>query len=83
MRPFLEGAPLTARLVTTRRDDILPAGAVRVPVDAMTEIEAVELISQGVGEVAPAEHAALLTLAKERLGEWPVIIRLVNGFLRK
>ena len=83
LRPFLEGAPLTARLVTTRRDDILPKGVLRVPVDAMKEAEAVELLSQGLGEVGAAEQAALRTLATERLGEWPVLIRLVNGFLRK
>ena len=83
LRPFLEGAPLTARLVTTRRDDILPKGTLRVPVDAMKAAEAVELLSQGLGEIGAAEKAALRTLATERLNEWPVIIRLVNGFLRK
>jgi WD40 repeat protein len=83
LQPFLDGAPQTARLVTTRRDDILPTSVVRVPVDAMTEVEGVELISWGIGEVTGAEHAALHVLAKERLGEWPVIIRLVNGFLRR
>jgi hypothetical protein len=83
LRPFLDGAPLTARLVTTRRDDILPKATLRVPVDAMKETEAVELLSRGLGEIGPAEQAALRKLATERLGEWPVIIRLVNGFLRK
>ena len=83
LRPFIDGAPLTARLVTTRRNDILPKGAVRVAVDAMKAAEAVELLSQGLGEIGPAEQAALRILATERLNEWPVIIRLVNGFLRK
>ena len=84
LRPFLEGAPLTARLVTTRRDDILPSrGTVWVPVDAMKETEAIELLSQGLGDVEPEEHAVLRTLATKRLGQWPVLIRLVNGFLRK
>ena len=83
LRPFVEGAPLTARLVTTRRDDILPKGTMCVLVDAMKEAEAVALLSQGLGVIGPAEQMALRTLATERLGEWPVIIRLVNGFLRK
>lgn len=61
LRPFIDGAPLTARLVTTRRDDILPKGAVRVAVDAMKAAEAVELLSQGLGEIGPAEQAALRT----------------------
>ena len=83
LHPFTDGAPLTARLVTTRRDDILPKYALRVPVDAMKEAEAIELLSQGLGEIGPSERAALRTLATQRLSEWPVIIRLVNGFLCK
>jgi WD40 repeat protein len=83
LRPFMEGAPFTARLITTRRDDILPKGALRVAVDAMKQSEAVELLSQGLGAAGAAERAALRTLATERLGEWPVLIRLINGFLRK
>jgi hypothetical protein len=83
LRPFLDGAQLTARLVTTRRDDILPAGAVRVSVDAMKDSEALELVSQGLNKIGPVETRALLILATQRLGEWPVLIRLVNGFLCK
>lgn len=83
LRPFLDGAPLTARLITTRRDDILPAGTVRVHVDSMKEAEAVELLSQGLGTIGPIEAALLRRLARERLGEWPVVIRLVNRFMRR
>jgi WD40 repeat protein len=82
LRPFTSGAPLTARLVTTRRDNILPKDATRVLVDVMKEAEAVELLSQGLHEIGPTEKGELRTLATERLGEWPIIIRLVNGFLR-
>src|SRR5215469_10956814 len=34
LRPFLQGGPRTTRLITTRIDNVLPADAVRQPVDA-------------------------------------------------
>src|SRR5207249_3463058 len=81
IRPFLGGALSTTRLITTRRDDILPQSAVRVPVDAMSEPEAVALLKQGFTSVNSAVEADLRRLANERLGEWPILLRLVNRFL--
>jgi WD40 repeat protein len=83
IRPFLDGAPTTARLITTRRDDILPVSAVRVPVDAMKEGEAINLLSQNLGNLVGEDCLLLRSMATDRLGAWPVILRLVNGFLRK
>jgi WD40 repeat protein len=80
--PFLDGAPSTTRLITTRRDDILPEKTRKVPVDAMLGNEALELLMYGLDEVGPADKAALARLAAERLGEWPILLNLVNGFLR-
>ena len=81
VRPFLEGAPLTARLITTRRNDILPANTITVAVDQMAEGESFQLLSSGITVSQVSEESALRQLAKVRLGRWPVLIKLVNGFL--
>jgi WD40 repeat protein len=82
LQPFLDGALNTTRLITTRRDDILPSDAVKVVVDAMTVPEAVALLVTGIAEAGVVERAHLAKLATERLGEWPILLQLVNGFLR-
>src|SRR5215469_3833564 len=82
LRPFLQGGPNTTRLITTRIDNVLPADAVRQPVDAMKDREALTLLAWGLpeGELL-AQHRALGTLAA-RLGEWALLLKIVNGFLR-
>jgi WD40 repeat protein len=82
LRPLLDGAPATTRLIVTRRDDILPAGAPKVVVDAMTAPEAVELLASNLSGAGPKERVALTKLATGPLGEWPILLRLANGFLR-
>jgi WD40 repeat protein/DNA-binding winged helix-turn-helix (wHTH) protein len=80
--PFLQGGLNTTRLVTTRLDHILPADARRVAIDAMQAEEAVALLGQGLpAEQLGPQRPALLALAA-RLGEWPLQLALVNGFLR-
>ena len=82
LRPFLQGGPNCVRLVTTRIDNVLPATALRQPVDAMRAGEALSLLSAGLpaGDVSP-ERAELAKLAT-RLGEWAQLLKIVNGFLR-
>jgi WD40 repeat protein len=82
LRPFLQGGPNTTRLITTRLDHVLPPDAYRVAVDAMQGGEAVALLAQGIParEWQP-ERPALQRLAA-RLGEWPLLLTLVNAFLR-
>ncbi|MGZ5185983.1 MAG: TIR domain-containing protein [Caldimonas sp.] len=78
-RPFLQGGPRCARLITTRIVDTLPSGTHRVDVDAMPRDEASALVGHGL----PAgEEVALAELAT-RLGEWPLLLKLVNGALRE
>ena len=48
LRPFLQGGRNTTRLITTRRDDILPVKAERQPVDAMQAGEALDLLAWGL-----------------------------------
>jgi WD40 repeat protein len=67
-------APL---LVTTRDRTLLP-DAVQVHVDAMEVPEAVRLLGAGLPAGAEAE---LKTLAA-RLGEWPLLLKIVNRQLR-
>lgn len=81
LRPFLQGGERCARIVTTRMADVLPADARRVDVDAMAEAEAVAVLAGGL-DAAPAEQDALAALAR-RLGEWPLLLTLVNGALRE
>ena len=82
LRPFLEGGKETTRLITTRIDSILPQEALRQPVDAMQEREALQLLAAGLPpEPVAAERKNLGKLAA-RLGEWALLLKIVNGFLR-
>jgi hypothetical protein len=82
LHPFSHGGRNTTRLITTRRDDILPLKAKRQPVDAMAAKEALALLSFDLPEdQAAAQRGALAALA-HRLGEWAQLLKLVNGFLR-
>jgi NB-ARC domain len=78
-RPFLSGGPNCARLLTTRDRTTVPANAQEVNVDAMQREEARRLLAAGV---AGADTLALDALA-HRLGEWPLLLKLVNGVLRR
>ncbi len=79
IRPFTQGGPNCARLITTRNSDTLPATAQRIDVDAMTSGEATGLLRHGLPD---GEGAAFDQLAA-RLGEWPLLLKLVNGALRR
>jgi len=83
-RPFLQGGPRCARLITTRNLDTLPGGAHKVKVDAMKQGEAVALLAAGFESDPDLRLATndLIGLAG-RLGEWPLLLKLVNGYLRK
>jgi hypothetical protein len=48
LRPFMQGGPRCARLITTRKPNTLPEHAAEVKVDAMREDEAVALLSSGL-----------------------------------
>jgi len=82
LRPFLQGGRSTTRLITTRRDDILPPEAEREPVDAMTTEEALALLSGGLPKDQTAAQTQTLAALAQRLGEWAQLLKLVNGFLR-
>jgi WD40 repeat protein len=78
LRPFLQGGPRCARLITTRNADTLPSTSKPVNVDAMQQNEAVELLRAGL----PAGGEDKLRKLAKSLGEWPLLLKLVNGALR-
>jgi len=82
LRPFLLGGGATTRLITTRIDSVLPASAAREPVDAMEHCEALELLGWGLPEEAVATHTEVLAVLAARLGDWALLLKLVNGFIR-
>jgi hypothetical protein len=82
LRPFMQGGASTTRLVTTRNDSVLPSNTVRQNVDRMRDNEALTLLVAGL----PADQVQVkrteLTALAGRLGEWALLLKLVNGFLR-
>ena len=82
LQPLLHGGPKTTRLITTRRDDILPIGTLRQSVDAMKGHEARTLLSVGLPHDQTARQGTQLADLAARVGEWPLLLKLVNGFLR-
>lgn len=82
LKPFLQGGSRCARLITTRDAGTLPINTVKIAVDHMAKPEAVALLTHGlpIGE-GNGFKVAFERLA-ERLGNWPLLIKLVNGQLR-
>ena len=78
LKPFLRGGLNCARLITTRNFDTLPSNTRRIDVDAMQKNEAVALICSGL----PQGNETDLSKLAARLGEWPLLLKLVNGALR-
>ncbi|MBC7813078.1 MAG: TIR domain-containing protein, partial [Burkholderiales bacterium] len=88
MRPFMQGGPRCARLITTRNDASLPNHAHRIEIEGMRRDEAVRLLTIGVSgldepENFSAEQRLTLRELSEQLGEWPLLLRLANGVLRE
>lgn len=82
LRPFLQGGERCARLITTRNLDTLPPSAQKIKVDAMANDEAIMLLASGIQyRDHKGEEPALHALA-HRLGEWPLLLKLVNSALR-
>lgn len=78
LKPFLQGGSRCSRLITTRNSDTLPARAKGIDLDAMRPDEATSLLGFNLPE---SENSGLQHLA-QRLGEWPLLLKLVNATLR-
>ena len=84
LKPFLQGGKRCARLITTRNDRILPSEALRIPVDAMSRVEAIQLLIAGIADqIGPVNKTQELNSLAARLGDWPLLLVLVNGVLRE
>ena len=85
LRPFMQGGGRCARLITTRDSATLPAGTLRIHVDAMESREGTALLGFGLDEVdenGDLDDRKLEGLA-ERLGHWPLLIDLARPLLRE
>lgn len=80
LTPFLLGGERCAYLITTRNSDTLPAATKQIPVDAMQQREAVAMLAAGLSSAE--QHDDQLRALAGRLGEWPLLLKLVNGTLR-
>jgi len=84
LNPFIQGGPRCARLITTRKLDTLPAGTAKVRVDAMQQDEATALLAADLDQIDLNDRTLRRELRElaSRLGEWPLLLRLVNSALR-
>jgi WD40 repeat protein len=78
VKPFLQGGPRCARVITTRIVDTLPSGTTRIDVDAMRQDEAAALVGHGL----PSGFDQPLRALAARLGEWPLLLKLANAALQ-
>ncbi len=82
LRPFLRGGENCARLITTQYSEIaLNANAKGIEVEEMTPAESEAMLVQGVDK-SQVNSDLFESLAK-RLGEWPLLLEVANGMLRK
>jgi WD40 repeat protein len=83
LSPFLRRGSKTTRLITTRDDHVLPDDVEwqRQRIYLMKDDEALTLLAWGLGDQAASQRLELGKLAR-RLGEWPLLLKIVNGFLR-
>jgi hypothetical protein len=85
LAPFLHKGPRdrTARLVTTRFANVLPARTKSVPVEVMEADEATALLRRWLPEPESSALAARFDGLARRLGYWPLLMELGNGVLRR
>lgn len=79
LKPFLQGGPRCARLITTRDQSVLPLGTKTVAVGPMQQDEAVALL----GSDLPYGYSNRLRQMAHHLGLWPLLLKLANGTMRE
>jgi hypothetical protein len=83
LRPFLRGGPNCVRLVTTRLPYVLKAVRhTEVLIDEMRAAEAARLIVMNLPVAQEPGAAARLAMLADRLGAWPQMLAIANGWLR-
>ena len=82
LKPFLRGGTACARLITTRLLGVVTElGTTRTIVERMTPEQAVHMLGVRLS-LTPADRITLGALA-DRLGEWPLLLKLVASQLRE
>ena len=79
LRPFRYGGETARQLVISRQPDLLPDGAQTVIVDEMRPEESRTLLCAGLPDLPGESIEQLLRLT----GNWPLLLALTNGFLRR
>ena len=83
LKPLLQGGDRCAHLITTRNERVLPSEAERIKVDAMQTDEAIALLSTSLEyTISTSASTTSLQFLARRLGNWPLLLKLVNGVLR-
>ncbi|MFF3645352.1 NB-ARC domain-containing protein [Streptomyces sp. NPDC002564] len=77
LEPFLVGGQRCVRLVTTRIPGILPPGAARIRVDAMSDEQARAVLTWDL----PALPRPVVELLFAATGRWPLLLRLTNRLI--
>lgn len=85
LAPFLIGGPGCTRLVTARVRSAMPDAAVTIEVGAMTSDQARTLLTADLLADLSTDWASRAKINRllRATGCWPVLIRLVNGALRR
>ncbi len=78
LKPFMRGGMRVARLITARNIAVLPPKTQNIEVAEMERDESIKLLSMGLpqGPMQPFHDLA------QRLGQWPMLLKLTNGVLR-
>ena len=81
--PFLVGAKLCVRLVTTRNQELLLENTTPVLVGPMSADQARELLSRGLppDTVASLTESGILDLAVSGAWRWPLVLAILNKVL--
>lgn len=82
LKPFMRGGAQCARIVTTRQLSVISEVAIsRTLIDRMTVDEAVQLLMARMQ--SPPEKPAVFSALAERLGFWPLLLKLAGSQLRE
>ena len=77
VRPFLQGGERCARLITTRIVDVLPAGR------GGWKSTPCRRTKRGNCSATDCHADPAFGALAQRLGEWPLLLKLVNGALQE
>ncbi len=80
LEPFLQRGLSCSYLITTRDRSLAPAAAHVIEISALSDSESRSLLTGGLPPGAPDAHIERLT---SRLGNWPLLLNLVNRALHE